>query len=178
VPGAIREITPQIRNFAGQLELAPRLLDHRCRRSAPGRREVRDTGRRATTCSTWMSTRTASQREQVMRISIFTGLIASGIICLATSAMAQPALVAKGQAAFAAQKCSMCHSVAGKGNPKGPLEGVGAKYKPAELRLWLTDPAGQAAKHNATRKPAMRDFSKLPAEDLDALVAYLQSLGK
>ena len=33
-----------------------------------------------------------------------------------------------------------------------------------------------AEKHNATRKPPMRDFSALPAADVDALVAYLQTL--
>lgn len=114
-----------------------------------------------------------------MRITSLTAVVAAGILCLAGSAMAQSnPLAAKGQLAFGAQKCSMCHSVAGKGNPKGSLDGVGAKYKADELRLWLTDPAGQATKHNATRKPAMRNFSTLPAADLDALVAYLQSLGK
>ena len=113
-----------------------------------------------------------------MRTGIVTTLLAGGVSLVAASAQAQPALVAKGTLAFGAQKCSMCHAVAGKGNAKGPLDGVGANYKAAELRQWLVAPAEMTAKHNATRKPAMRDFSKLPAEDLDALVAYLQSLGK
>lgn len=72
----------------------------------------------------------------------------------------------------------MCHAVAGQGNAKGPLDDAGKKYSAVELRQWLVAPADMAAKHNATRKPAMRDFSKLPAKDLDALVAYLQTLGK
>lgn len=114
-----------------------------------------------------------------MRITTFTALAICGALLVAASATAQPnPLVAKGQLAFGAQKCSMCHAVAGRGNAKGPLDGVGAKYKAAELRQWLVAPAEMATKQNATRKPAMRDFSKLPAEDLDALVAYLQSLGK
>lgn len=113
-----------------------------------------------------------------MRITTLTALVVGATLCVVASAQAQPALVAKGEALFTAQRCTMCHAVAGKGNAKGALDGVGAKYKPAELRQWLVAPAEMSAKHNATRKPAMRDFSKLPAEDLDALVAYLQSLGK
>ena len=84
--------------------------------------------------------------------------------------------VAKGQQVFAAQKCSICHAVAGKGNPKGSLDGVGKKYKAAELREWIVNAKAMAEKHNATRKPPMKDFASLPAADVDALVAYLQTL--
>ena len=83
---------------------------------------------------------------------------------------------AQGQTVFEAQKCSLCHSVAGKGNAKGPLDGVGAKYSAAELKMWITSPGEMATKHNATRKPPMKSFASLPAADVDALVAYLQTL--
>ena len=85
---------------------------------------------------------------------------------------------AQGEEVFQKQKCSLCHSVAGKGNAKGPLEGVGAKYSAAELKLWITNPAEMAKKHNSTRKPPMKSFASLPAADVDALVAYLQTLKK
>jgi mono/diheme cytochrome c family protein len=85
---------------------------------------------------------------------------------------------AQGEAVFQKQKCSLCHSVAGKGNAKGPLEGVGTKYSAAELKLWITSPAEMAKKHNATRKPQMKSFAALPAADVDALIAYLQTLKK
>lgn len=91
-------------------------------------------------------------------------------------AWAQDAVVQKGQQVFAAQKCSMCHAVAGKGNPKGALDGVGAKWKADEIRLWIVNSKEMAAKHQATRKPPMKDFSGLPKADVDALVAYLQTL--
>jgi mono/diheme cytochrome c family protein len=98
---------------------------------------------------------------------------AFGIVLLfAVSAAAQ------GQQIFEAQKCSLCHSVAGKGNAKGPLDGVGAKYSAADLKLWITDPATMSKKHNASRKPPMKTFASLPAADVDALVAYLQTLKK
>ena len=83
---------------------------------------------------------------------------------------------AAGQKVYEKQKCSLCHSVDGKGNTKGPLAGVAKKHDAAALRLWLTQPAEMAKKHNATRKPPMKSFASLPAADLDALVAYLQTL--
>ena len=83
----------------------------------------------------------------------------------------------KGMELFAAQKCSLCHSIAGKGNPKGSLDDVGSRLSPAEIKGWLLDPAAMAAKTNAQRKPPMK-IKPLPADDLEALVAYLSSLKK
>src|SRR5688500_5449987 len=47
--------------------------------------------------------------------------------------------VAAGQKVYETQKCSLCHSVAGKGNAKGSLDGVGKKHTAADLKLWITD---------------------------------------
>lgn len=106
-------------------------------------------------------------------------LVAAALAFVATTASAQDAKqVAKGEQLFAANKCTMCHSVAGKGNAKGPLDGVGSKYKADELRDWLLKPAEMAEKHKATRKPMKQPYTKLAKEDIDALVAYLQSLKK
>lgn len=85
---------------------------------------------------------------------------------------------AQGQKVFATQKCSLCHSVAGKGNAKGPLDGIGTKHSAADLKLWITQPAEMAKKQAATRKPPMKSFASLPPADVDALVAYLQLLSK
>jgi mono/diheme cytochrome c family protein len=85
--------------------------------------------------------------------------------------------VKKGEAVYAAQKCSMCHQVAGKGSKLSPLDGIGAKMSAEDLHAWIVDPAGMSKKANSTKKPPMPNkFSKLPAADIDALVAYLQSL--
>ena len=98
----------------------------------------------------------------------------AGVLLLAPkNASAQPD---KGAQVFVAQKCSMCHAVAGKGNAKGPLDGVGAKYSAADLREWIVNAKVMTEKTKAARKPAMRDFSALPAADVDALVTYLRSL--
>src|ERR1041385_393175 len=99
------------------------------------------------------------------------------IIGLAAAAAAQDATVAKGQQVCADQKCSLCHSIAGKGNAKGSLDGVGSKLSADEIRSWLTDAKGMTAKTKATRKPEMKAYA-LPKDDVDALVAYLSSLKK
>ena len=87
------------------------------------------------------------------------------------------AQIASGEKVYAAQKCSLCHSVAGKGNKKDPLDGVGTKLSADDIRKWITHPDEMAAQTKSTKKPPMpKKFDKLPAADLDALVAYLHSL--
>ena len=92
-------------------------------------------------------------------------------------------LVAAGQDAkrgaevYAAQKCSVCHSIAGKGGKSSPLDGIGAKMSADEIRQWITNPTEMTAKAKSTKKPPMpAKWTKLPAADLDALVAYLATL--
>jgi mono/diheme cytochrome c family protein len=102
----------------------------------------------------------------------------AGLVAMASTAAAQDARVGKGQKAFATANCKMCHSVAGAGNSKGPLDEVGSKLTAAEIKQWLTDPAGMTAKTKAERKPAMKLVKPLSADDLDGLVAYLSTLKK
>ena len=88
--------------------------------------------------------------------------------------------VAKGEQVFTAQKCSLCHSIAGKGNAKGSLDGVGGKLKADEIKAWMRTPKEMAEKAKADRKPPMPAYSKekLSDADVDALTAYLLSLKK
>jgi len=87
---------------------------------------------------------------------------------------------AKGEKVYADQKCSMCHSIAGKGSTKGPLDDVGKKLSADDIREWIVDPAAATAKAKAMRKPPMTSVAAklkaLPKDDVDALVAYLSSL--
>ena len=62
----------------------------------------------------------------------------------------------EGQQVYAAQRCSMCHAIAGKWNAKNPLDDVGGRMTADEMKA----------------------YPNLPAEDLDALVAYLGTLIK
>lgn len=95
----------------------------------------------------------------------------------AAAAAQDDAQVKKGQEVYTAQKCSMCHSIAGKGGKQSALDGVGKKLSADDIRAWITSPADMTKKTKSTKKPPMPGkWSKLPPADLDALVAYMQSL--
>ena len=102
-------------------------------------------------------------------------MLAALLLALAAAAPAGDA-VARGKALYAANRCSMCHSIAGKGNPKGPHDGVGSRLSAAELRKWLVDPKEMARKAKATRKPPMPLYDQLKPAEVDDLVAYLSTL--
>lgn len=109
------------------------------------------------------------------------GFVAAAIFVAgvgSAAAQAAPAPVDKGAAVFAAQKCSMCHSLDGKGQAKGPLDGVGTTLTAEEIRLWIVDPVDMTKKTSATRKPAMRAYPNLPKADLDALITFMVSKKK
>jgi len=97
-----------------------------------------------------------------------------GVAGLRAEEAAKPdaAKVGKGQQVYTAQHCSMCHSIAGKGNPKTPLDDVGGKMTAEELKKYIVNPKSVKADSK------MKAYSSLSAEDLDALVAYLGTLTK
>jgi mono/diheme cytochrome c family protein len=109
-----------------------------------------------------------------------TSVTVFGAILLAASvSSAQDAKqVESGAKVYTDQKCAVCHSIAGKGNPKGPLDDVGSRLSADEIRQWMVNPAEMTKKTKAERKPPMRAYPSLPKEDLDALVAYMLSLKK
>ena len=76
----------------------------------------------------------------------------------------------RGREVYEAQRCWMCHSIAGKGNKKYPLDGVGSRLTPEQIRTWIVSPRKM--------KPdsKMKAFDGLSREDLDALVGYLAGL--
>jgi mono/diheme cytochrome c family protein len=103
------------------------------------------------------------------------GLTAAALTALANPAAAQDAKT--GEAVYTAQKCQLCHSIAGKGSKANPLDGVGAKLSAEDTKQWILKPVEMAAKAKSTKKPPMpAKYGSLPAADVDALVAYMQSL--
>jgi mono/diheme cytochrome c family protein len=110
-----------------------------------------------------------------MRRHLLVLLMVFGFLAAIASSAAAQGAAEKGAAVYAAQKCATCHALDGKGMAKGPLDGVGKKFTAAEIHEWIVNPAEMAKKHNATRKPAMKAYTTLPKEDLDALVAFLAS---
>lgn len=97
---------------------------------------------------------------------------------LVGTAAAQDPKVERGRKLYEANRCSMCHSIGGKGNPKGPLDDVGSRLSEEEIRQWLVNPKEMAGKTKATRKPPMPSYAKLSKEDIDALVAFQMTLKK
>ena len=94
---------------------------------------------------------------------------------------AQDAKVEAGKKAYETQKCSTCHVIAGKGTPKvgSVLDGIGAKMTAVDLKKWFTTTAAMEAK--LAKKPMVKmseymKTHKLTDADVDALVAYMQTL--
>jgi mono/diheme cytochrome c family protein len=110
-----------------------------------------------------------------MKFRMATSLFAIALAFTVRPAAAQDA--AAGAKVYTAQKCSVCHSIAGKGSKTNPLDGVGAKLSAADTKEWIVNPVEMTAKAKSTKKPPMpAKFKSLPAADVDALVAYMQSL--
>ena len=108
---------------------------------------------------------------------IATLTLAALAISSRTAAAQDATAVKRGQALYNAQKCTVCHSVAGKGAKANPLDGVGAKLSAEDIRHWIVNPTEMTAKTKSTKKPPMvAKYGKLPEADIDALVAYMQSL--
>ena len=98
-------------------------------------------------------------------------------IGLAPAVVAAQDAAKRGEGVYTAQKCQTCHSIAGKGAKTNPLDGVGAKLTADSIREWITHPTEAAKKANSSKKPPMpAKWGTLPAADVDALVAYMQSL--
>lgn len=104
-------------------------------------------------------------------------LIASPIAAAGQTQMAAP-VTARGAAVYASLKCAACHGLDGKGNQKRALDAVGSKMTAEEIRLWIVDPVDMAKKTEPPRKTIMKPYTKLPPEDLAALVAFLAAKTK
>jgi len=78
--------------------------------------------------------------------------------------------IERGKKVYTAAKCQACHSIAGVGSKRYPLDGVGAKLAPDDIRKWIVTPREMDPK---VVKPR---FDQFPADDLTALIAYLSTL--
>ena len=109
---------------------------------------------------------------------VVVGAVISSLLVGRTAIAQDKAAVEHGMKVYVAQKCSTCHSIDGKGKKTGPLDGVGSKLSEAEVREWIVNSVEMAKKTKSTKKPVMKNYSKLPKEDVDGLVAYMMSLKK
>lgn len=108
---------------------------------------------------------------------LFVTLLA-GVFVFTVGVAAQDAKkIEAGKKVYDTQGCAKCHSIAGKGNKMYPLDGVGKKLSAADIKKWFTHTAEMEAA--LAKKPAIKMSSKkydLKDADIDALVAYMQSL--
>lgn len=88
----------------------------------------------------------------------------------------QTAAAAPGRAAFERLGCAGCHSVAGKGNPRSPLDGVGTRRSRDALRHWTVAADEVAPQLTASVARMKRTYADLPEEELHAIVEFLASL--
>jgi mono/diheme cytochrome c family protein len=87
-----------------------------------------------------------------------------------------PQVVARGRQVFEEQNCMRCHSVGGEGSPRSPLDHAAAELDAAQLLAFTVGGESVADALGRRTLAAKQPYQELPAEDLDALVAYLQSL--
>jgi mono/diheme cytochrome c family protein len=74
-------------------------------------------------------------------------------------------------------RCTVCHSVSGRGDPNGPaLDGVGARLTRNEIKAWMRTPVEMARRRGSTRKPPMVPYPEFSDDELDALAAYVAGL--
>jgi mono/diheme cytochrome c family protein len=84
------------------------------------------------------------------------------------------ALVESGRRVYAEQGCVRCHAIAGRGNPRSPLDGLGARLGAAEIRRWITPHQEPAASSDSFQ--ARHADRTLTEPQREALLVYLRSL--
>ncbi|MDH5218673.1 MAG: cytochrome c [Gammaproteobacteria bacterium] len=88
----------------------------------------------------------------------------------------EPKYIEAGRQVYQQQNCSRCHSIAGEGNPRYPLDNVGAELSTKELRDYIT---GADHLHNTLPERILKlkqAYRSLPTNELDVLIVYMKSL--
>jgi mono/diheme cytochrome c family protein len=98
-------------------------------------------------------------------------------LSIATLSALDATQVETGKQLFSTKQCTKCHQIEGRGNKANKLDGVASKVSADDMKKWLTSPKEMEAKLD--HKPKITMSSKkapLSASEVDALVAYLQTL--
>ncbi len=89
---------------------------------------------------------------------------------------ADPQRIAAGREVYQQHYCSGCHAIAGDGNPRNPLDHVGAKYSARQLRDRITGAESLRGILPDQVIGLKQRYQSLSEADLEALAAYLRSL--
>jgi hypothetical protein len=81
-----------------------------------------------------------------------------------------------GMRVFSASGCERCHSVAGVGSPRYPLDGVGSRRSPVELRTWTVASAAVQDSLSPSAVRAKQRYEQIPREGMRVLLVYMASL--
>lgn len=95
---------------------------------------------------------------------------------LPESVALNPERIEAGREVYRQQTCARCHSIAGEGNSRNPLDKVGARRSAEELRDYITGAdtlQGVLPERVFKLKHA---YGALPDDDIKAVVIYMQSL--
>jgi len=87
-----------------------------------------------------------------------------------------PKHIEAGLQVYKQQSCARCHSIAGQGNPRNSLDGVGTRRTASELRDWIIGADALQGELPGYASKLKQVYRELPGDDLDALVIYMQSL--
>jgi mono/diheme cytochrome c family protein len=83
----------------------------------------------------------------------------------------------RGRGLFADLGCARCHSVAGEGNPRSPLDGIGARRTADDIRARIVAAPTVRNEIPASAGRAKQNLSEaMSSSDLDALAAFLSTL--
>jgi len=105
-----------------------------------------------------------------MKRKWITGVFAGTLMFSGTAAVfSQNAAADQGGKVFAAQKCSLCHSIKGNGGDEA-LDGVGSRIRPDDFKKRLKSPK------EAKAGSEMKAYPNLPEKDINDLIAYLMTL--
>jgi len=89
---------------------------------------------------------------------------------------AEAIISTRGADLFAHHNCTSCHAIAGRGNPRYPLDDTGEYWTEDELRHWVVGTGEVTAHLSDVVRRRKQGYLNLPEEDLQALVAYLSTL--
>jgi mono/diheme cytochrome c family protein len=85
-------------------------------------------------------------------------------------------IIERGRVVYNREGCATCHSIAGAGNPRSPLDGAADRWGPDELEAWTTGAGIAADLLPAGIVRRKQRYQAIDAEDLEVLIAYLSTL--
>ena len=92
------------------------------------------------------------------------------------SIVLDPQRIEAGRQVYHQQTCARCHSIAGRGSQRNPLDGVGARRSAKELGDWIIGADALQRMLPSRAFKLKQVYRELSSDDLDALVIYMQSL--